>query len=494
MTPQATTAREYQRVSKIARGNDRSPEEQHDDNARAAQRQGWTLGPAYRDKISASRYGRRVREDWQRLVDDLARDRFGADILILWESSRGSRQMSEWVQLLELAERRGVRIYVTADSKLYDPAEPRDRRSLLEDAIDAEYESAKTSKRTRRSAAATAVDGKPGPGLPPYGYRRVYDPATGRRVGQEVEPAEAEIVRELFRRLDSGHTLRSITADFAARGLRKRDGEPFTRTTLRSIALNRAYIGERVHDPARATVRQGRLSPRAVISKGVWPPIVDSPLWTAVHRLLTDEARITQRPGRAVHWLAGIALCDVCGGPMRARVRKDMTEPELFYVCHNATHVTVPYKALEDLAEDQLLAYLGRDEVAEALTARPDDPAALAAAESELSAVQQDIEDLADRANSGGPVARKLLDRNVPILERRLAAATARRDELTAPPRLRGLIEPGKNVRRQWKETLMPARREIARIVFVPHLQGELLVVKGPLRSPIAERVVWKRS
>lgn len=494
MTPQATTAREYQRVSKVARGNDRSPEEQHGDNARAAQRLGWTLGSAYRDKVSASRYGRRVREDWQRLVDDLERNHFGADILILWESSRGSRQMSEWVTLLELCERRGVQIYVTADSKLYDPAEPRDRRSLLEDAIDAEYESSKTSKRTKRSAASAAVDGKPGPGLPPYGYRRTYDPGTGRRVGQEIEPAEAQIVRELFRRLNAGHTLRAIAADFDARGLSKRDGEPFTRTTLRTMALNRAYIGERVHDPARATVRQGRLSPRAVVTQGVWPPIVDAPLWTAVHRLLTDDARVTRRPGRAVHWLGGIAVCDVCGGGMRARVRKDMAEPEWFYVCHAATHVAVPYRDLEWVAEEALLVYLGREDVAKALTSRPDDPAALAAAEGELAAVERDIEDLADRSSAGGPVARKLLDRNLPILERRLAAAKARRDELIAPPRLRGLIDPGKQVRRRWKDAPMSARREVARIVFAPDLLGELRVLKAPLRTPVHERTSWRRE
>jgi DNA invertase Pin-like site-specific DNA recombinase len=494
MTPPTTTAREYQRVSKVIRGNDRSPEEQHGDNARHADRHGWDLGPAYRDKVSASRYGRKVREDWQRLVTDLQHDRFGASVLILWESSRGSRQMSEWVQLLELCEKRGVKIYVTADSKLYDPADARDRRSLLEDAIDAEYESAKTSKRTRRSAASTAKDGKPGPGLPPYGYRRVYDPTSGRRVGQEIEPAEAEVVVELYRRLKAGHSLRTITSDFEARGIRTRDGRPFIRSTLRAIALNRAYIGERVHDPDRDTVRQGHLSPRAVISTGVWPPIVDGALWTAVYQLLTDEERLTRRPGRATHWLAGIAVCDVCSGPMRARVRKDMAEPEMFYVCHRATHVTVPYTDLEEHAEMVLLAYLTRDDVVDTLTATPEDPVALAAAEADLAAVERDIDDLADRAAAGGPVAKKLLDRNLPILEERLAAAKARRDNLTAPPRLGGLIDPGDDVIRQWVHAPMTGRREIARIVFVPDLRGELRIVRGLVRDPIETRVSWRTA
>jgi hypothetical protein len=166
-----------------------------------------------------------------------------------------------------------------------------------------------------------------------------------------------------------------------------------------------------------------------------------------------------------------------------------MTKAELFYVCHKATHVTIPYDGLEELIERVLLRYLSRDVVAEALTAQADDPIALAAAEAELAAVERDIEDLADRAGAGGEVARRLLDRNLPKLELRLAAAKARLDELTAPPRLRGLIEPGPDAELQWKLTPPPARREIARIMLAPDLLGELRVLKGPLRDPIDERV-----
>lgn len=485
-----TTAREYQRVSFDASGRERSPEEQHQDNARHAERRGWTLGKPYRDIGSASRYARKVREDYARLVDDLETGRFGASVLILWESSRGSRKLSEWVRLIELCEERGVQIFVTSDGKLYDLADARDRRSLQEDATDAEYESAKVSKRTKRAAAAQAADGRPGPGLPAYGYRRVYDPKTGRLTGQEPEPVEAAIVREVYQRLAAGHSLRSIATDLTARGVRKRNGDPFSESTLRTIALNRANIGERVHDPGRP--RGQRLTVAAVITPAVWPPIVDRAVWTAVHQILTAPDRRTSRSARAVHWLARIAVCDECDGPIAARLRHDMTER--IYVCHNKTCSAVLYDALNKYAEAVLIAYLERDEVAQALTATADDPVALAAAEADLAAVQQDIDDLADRASNGGPAARKLLDRNLPKLEQRLAQAQTRRDELTAPSRLRGLINPGKGVGRRYKAATLEVRREIARTLFVPDLLGQLRVAKGPLRDPPQERVIWRRS
>jgi DNA invertase Pin-like site-specific DNA recombinase len=146
------TGREYLRVS--AKG-ERSIPELRDDNFRTAEREGVTFRRPYQDEGSASRYARTNRDEFDRLTDDLKNGQFGADLLCLWESSRGSRRVGEWVTLIELCEEQRVRVYVTAHGRFYDPADPRDRRSLLEDAVDSEYESAKISKRTLRGMDAT---------------------------------------------------------------------------------------------------------------------------------------------------------------------------------------------------------------------------------------------------------------------------------------------------------------------------------------------------
>jgi site-specific DNA recombinase len=54
-----------------------------------------------------------------------------------------------------------VKIHVTTHNRTYDPSNGRDRRSLLEDAVDSEYESGKISARLKRAAAANAAPGKP---------------------------------------------------------------------------------------------------------------------------------------------------------------------------------------------------------------------------------------------------------------------------------------------------------------------------------------------
>ena len=108
-----TTGREYLRVSLDRSGRARSIEEQHNDNLAAAEARGVTLGTPYRDEsISASRYSTKIRDGFGQLLADLEHGRFGAEELWLWESSRGSRKVGEWVTLIELCEQQQVQAFM----------------------------------------------------------------------------------------------------------------------------------------------------------------------------------------------------------------------------------------------------------------------------------------------------------------------------------------------------------------------------------------------
>jgi site-specific DNA recombinase len=62
--------------------------------------------------VSASRYGRKLRKDFADLLADLERGRFDAHVLMMWESSRGTRKVGEMVTLIELCEARDKFIWV----------------------------------------------------------------------------------------------------------------------------------------------------------------------------------------------------------------------------------------------------------------------------------------------------------------------------------------------------------------------------------------------
>lgn len=486
-----TVAREYLRVSYDQSGRLASPAEQHADNGRAAQANGWQLAEPYAETaaVSASRYASKARAAFDRLTADLAAGKFGASVLILWESSRGSRRVGEWVDLIEACETAAVRVHVTTHGRTYDPANARDRRSLLEDAVDSEFESAKISARTRRAQAAMAAEGRPN-GRVPYGYQRTYDPVTRKLLSQDVHPAEAAVIGEIYGRLRAGHALRAIARDFAARGLMTRSGRPFSAQYLRHLALAPGYAALRVHNPI--TGPRNRSSIEGAVA-AVWPPLVDGETWHAVHRMLTDPARRTSRPGRAVHELSMIARCGICGAPLAAMWRRDRRE----YTCHIRNCVRVDADNLDAYAAAVMLAYLARPDVIAELRAASDRGPELTAARGELEAARGELAALRAEVGAGRLSVASLVAAE-PAMLARITGLEQRERELAAPPALAGLIAPGEDVAARWENAPVSARRQVARLLCSPGVLGTLLLERDPRpgrgRTPAEDRVRWDRQ
>jgi DNA invertase Pin-like site-specific DNA recombinase len=469
-------------------------EEQHADHVRVAAEQGWALAEgAYRDEsVSASRYSRKVRAGFDALIADLEGCRFGAQVLMIWESSRESRRVGEWVRLLELCEQHSVSIFVTTHGRCYEPGNGRDRRSLLEDAVDSEYESAKMSSRQWRAAAANAAAGRPH-GCVPYGYRRVFDPQTRALIAQEPEPVEAEVVAELYRRLIQGHSLKGIARDYGERGIRTRSGKAWTAQHLRSLAIKPLYTGLRAHSPGR---RGGdHLVDLDGLYEGQWPGLVSRADWFAVARLLRAPERRTTRAGRARHLLSYIAHCGVCAGPLTVAYRKS-TEAQ--YVCTRKGCVLIRQADLDGLAEQVMLDYLAQPDVIDTLHASEHEgDRELSQVRDQLAAVRARHEQLAD-AVAAGTVSVATLIRAEPTLLAEISILETRERELSTPSALRELIEPGADVAQRWATTPMSTRREIARLLLAPDLIGQLRLGPRPGRgrvpTPAHERTGWWRG
>jgi DNA invertase Pin-like site-specific DNA recombinase len=488
------TGREYRRVSVDHSGRARSTGEQHAENVRDAESVGVALGRPYEDNDrSASRYATKARDDFDRLMADLRTGQFGADVLWLWESSRGSRKVGEWVELIEECERNGVLIRVTTHSRFYDPRNPRDRRSLLEDAVDSEYESSKVSVRAKRTAAASAAEGRPH-GHTPYGYRRVYHAEKRTFVGQYPHPDEAPIVVELFERLAAGHSLRSIATDFAERGIEKRSGGPFSPAHLRTLAENPAYAGLRVHQPGRKARYQPDHSGER-ITRAIWDGLISEALFYAVRRMLSDPSRKTSRPGRGKHLLSMIARCAHCDCALTVAY----PDGHRTYRCYPTGCVRLSADDLDALATDTILNYLARKDVYEALQQESEAEAEdLAKLRDEIASIKRQLDDLADSV-SRRKVSVTLAARSEPPLLADLEKAERRERELLTPAVLRGIITPGADVAEQWKNAPMSARRELARLLLRPESLGTVAVHRrqdrGPrdVRCPAEDRVTFDK-
>lgn len=352
--PTRHQARDYLRVSLDRSGRARSLDEQHTDNLRAAERNGWSLGESYRDEsVSASRYAKKSRAGYDQLIADLNSGDFNADTLILWESSRGSRRVGEWVLLCDLLAEQNVHVHVTTHGRTYSPANPRDRRSLLEDAVDSEYESGKMSTRVRRTAETDAMAGKP-PSRGAFGHARRYWGDDGERhvMSEEQVAHEATALRGAYERLFAGMTLVQLAQWLNEQGFRTTKGNAWHRSEVRAMLLN----------PRNAAIRMYR----GQRIEGNWPAVVPEETWQAAVHLLTDPAR-KKNHGTARRWLGGsLYLCGTCEGASDMRVNY-RDEGVRIYRCRNSSHNSRTADPVDAYVRTTIAARLGQPDVTELL-------------------------------------------------------------------------------------------------------------------------------
>ncbi|MCH5677986.1 recombinase family protein [Streptomyces gilvus] len=473
MTPTAQLiAREYRRLSNKKRGTSLS--RQGSDNAVSASDNAWRLHPEpyIDDGLSASRYARKNRDDFEKLIADLqtgptGRDsRFGADVLMLWESSRGSRKVGEWVEFIELCEAKHVLFWVTTHERLYDPRNGRDRKSLLEDAVDSEYESYKTHRRTSGTVAFQASIGRPH-GAPPDGLMPVYDEKTGDLVTWVEDPDRAHIPRELFRLLEEGVSLTEIERRFRAAGYLNRSGSPYSREHLRQSALKHAYAGLRSYD--------------GHVFEGTWDGIVDPARFWAVQRILNAPHRKTTRGGRASHELTGSLWCSRCLIPI-TKIRD-----EVAYQC-TGCWLRIQKGPVDDYIigtkeePGALLAFLARRDLYKRLAARDGDDQELRELRARLEQARAERDEF--RSAKGSNLAEAMvLANSLSAKEQEVTELEAHERDLSLPPSVAKMIRPDTDVWESWEEATVSARREVARVVLSERGLGKPYVLPAPSRG-----------
>lgn len=457
-------AGQYLRVSVDKSGRARSIDEQQVDNERDADAQRWDIVKTYRDpERSASRYARRVREDYQVLLADIEKREI--DVLILWEPSRGSRKVSEWVQLIELAEAHHVVFSVTSHGRVYDPVNPRDRRSLLEDAVDSEYESGKVSVRVKRTVAAAAVEGRPH-GKVPYGYLRDYDPHTGALIRQVPDPDSAPILREIVSRVLAGDGLRAIAADLTRREIPTPEGHralrlgaaevntEWTPSKLRTLLVSPTMTGMRVHQAE-------------TVGLADWDPVVSPADWAALQVALKDPARRTSPGSRPKHLLSGIAECGVCGAKCGQRMNREVPS----YACRglqggSRSHVCRSERALDAMVIRAVVGRVSDPEFLRNLAVRQDDTAATAAAR-EVADLRAKLAQLEESAVSPDGISAAAFARFEAVLLPQIEAAHRRAVPQRVHPAVLELAGPdaAKTWDRWGIETRRAAVRAMLRVV-----------------------------
>lgn len=443
--------RDLLRVSSDASGRMRSPGEQHEANERDAESIGAVMGESYAEDgaVSASRYGRRKRDAFLRLIDDLNGGTFGAQLLGMWELSRGSRQTGEWVSLIDACAKARVLIRITTHRRTYDPRVAADRSRLLHDAVDAERSSAETSERVLRALEADARAGLPH-GRIPYGYRREYElDARGKRhlIGQLPDPKTAPIVREIFLKVAQGRSLRAIAADLNARKVPTVTGGPWSQVRVGGIARNPAYGGKRIHHEA--------------LYDAQWKPLVRMDHYYAVQALMSAADR-KHRPGREVHLLGYVAECGTCGGPVSSRKH---LRGQLEYWCIKRGCTWIQADVLDQYVTGLLVARLARPDVYATLAGAGEDDPALQRARDNLAVLRARHAEMA-AAVAAGKLSVLLASAAEPPLLADIAAAERSVRQLAMPPVIHRFMSGETDIAAAWDSATLAAKRELIRTYF----------------------------
>ncbi|MDQ0648596.1 site-specific DNA recombinase [Microbacterium natoriense] len=475
--------REYLRVSQDRSGTQRSPNEQHEDMLSAAGRKGWAVHPKpYRDpNRSASRYATKAREGFNELLSDLESGSFDADLLGIWESSRGSRRTGEWIDLIELCAERGVKIWVQTHDRVYDPKNARDRRSLREDASDSEYESDKTSERMLRAMRANAESGRPH-GKTIYGYRRVYDERSRMLIEVVEHPEQAAVVREAAVRVLEGDSFYAVAKDFNERGIEPRRPAPkrqnvgWTPAAVKQMLTMPAYAGLRQH--------QGEILEDV---EAVWEPLIEPEVWRKLQDVMSSRGGKRGNNWPASHLLGGIARCGVCGAKMRTgkqnagSVRHDKESGEklkretyITYVCSGTPgktgfHVAMKKEHLDLLVTEVVLARLSRPDFLARIGQHDGSvDAARAQLLDEIREHREWLEKVREKASE---------ERNLTVLfdqERRInpliEAAQRKLESVAATDPMIGQLAGAEDVEARWNELDLLTQRRVIGLIVEPRV------------------------
>lgn len=413
----------------------------------------------FKDGRSASRYARNRREDWPKVLAAVAAREF--DVLVLWEASRGDRTLTTWSAFLDLCRENDVLIGVVNDGRVYDMSIDSDWKALATAGVDSAHESAKLSKRIRRGVASAARSGRPPAGPCPFGYRRVFDLATGALAKQEIDPETAPIVREIIERVGKAVPIGTIATDLNARGVTPPGGgSTWYRQRVRELALSPVYAAKRVHRPGRGTKQEGERS----IHDAGWPALVTEAEHNRAVRVLSNPARMTTaRPGRQVHLLTYLAECAVCGAGISAR--------STYYVCR-AGCVSVGRAKVDEWVQEVALATLADEEFYGSLRQAGDDSnRVVAEAEAEIEKLERELDGWRQSAIEGDTTPATMAAVETGITAK-IRAAERRRDRATVPPGLEELYDgPIDDVAARWKAMTLQAQRTLLRAYFTITIQ-----------------------
>jgi site-specific DNA recombinase len=408
-----TTCAKYRRISDDREGLEAGVLRQDEDLDSLASAHGLTIVADYSDNdIGASTRSRKARPGFAAMIADARAGRFA--VIICYSSSRLTRRPREHEDLIDLAERHGIRfLFVRSPSFDLNTADGKNVARIL--ASNDAAESERMAERVARAARTRAEQGKPHGGARRYGF---YTDGAESIERNDLEltakiKAEGLVVVELTRRVIAGESCRGLARDLRERGEPSPRGGQWCARVVKELVCRARNCGKREH---KGEIYDGDTATALVT--------VDE--WQAARAVLLDPARGVWRGGTVVSTGAGIYTC-WCGGRIASGAHST-------YVGASCSHVKRSRVRTDKVVERYVLAKLAADGVKVPAHKAP----RAQDAEAKVLTIKRQIENLEDQLADeliDEPAYRRQRDRKA----RQLLAAQAQRVTTARPSPLAGV-------------------------------------------------------
>jgi len=448
----------YTRISRDDAGDAAGVQRQEQDCLALCARRGWTVVATHVDNDFSAFSGRR-RPAYAALLADIEQGRIEA--VVAWAPERLHRSPRELEDFIELIERNGT-VVETIKAGSWDVSSSHGRLVARMLGAVSRAESERTGERVSRAHQQAKERGY-WRGPIPYGMR-----ATPRPGLPQVDPTQADLVRDVLERVARGDALTRIAFDLNAAGHRPRRGNAWTHTGIQRLIASPALGGMVSVD--------GELKPAA------FEGVVEETQWRAARAAIRRRPRgESRRPREKLTLLGGLLRCvehgHVCVGSTASH------GPVYVAGQPGQCYVSIKREAADTLVREVVLARLAQSDARQVLQPGPD----TIALEAEALALRCRREDLADLVMDG------LLP---PAAARPRLAALAERLTAIEAMNTPALIEDDAFVdpRKAWDGWTMPQRRELIRLLFSEVRLRHKGPRQGPRADPTRVELTWAHA
>lgn len=270
------------------------------------------------------------RAGFQALVRAAERREF--DAVVVYDISRGSRDVVDWFAFRKAMMAAGVQV-ISTTQQLGDITDPSSFLTELVTAGLGQHMVLDTRKKSMAGMMERAKKGLCCGGRVPLGYN-IED---GQYI---INESEARIVRMIFQAYAAGESYSQILRRLD--GKINKYGRKFTPNSFHSILQNERYIGVFKWNEYNIHIMRkwagGKKTDSPVILDGIIPPIIDKDTWERVQKRMKDNKRNAANKAKREYLLSGLIECASCGaayvGHCSTNKRKDGSAYEnRYYEC-----------------------------------------------------------------------------------------------------------------------------------------------------------------